>query len=509
MRGSVRKRGDTWTWYLWEPDPLSGKPRQRSKGGYRTKRACQDGLTEALARLREGTFVQPSPRMLRAFLVDEWLPAVRPPRVRPSTWASYRMAVERHLVPGLGGVVLQGLTPAHLTAFYRALLDGGRQDGRGGLAPKTVRNVHGVLHAALRDAVRWGYLARNVADTADLPKGMTPEMRVWSPEQLRAFLAHVRTDELYAAWVLFATTGMRRGEVAGLRWTDVDLDAGRASPRRPRVVVNYEVHVSEPKTAKGRRSLALDPATVAALREHRARQAEQRLAVGPRWQDSGLVFTWPDGRPVHPQRFSKWFEQHARAAGLPRIRLHDVRHSYATAALAAGIPAKVVSERLGHATIAITMDTYSHVLPGLDELAAGTVARLILGDDDQPPPRPIDKPLTTGRKAPSRGREVKRGRAGQKGASGGFEPPRPKGHRGVSPAPHQDWLARVSYTTCDCRSDQGRFVDGLSGSSTPAAQDLPSRDGRQLCYPAVRVLRTAEASTRCAQGPPSWSRCCS
>jgi integrase len=265
-----------------------------------------------------------------------------------------------------------------------------------------------VLHAALRDAARWGYLARNVADTADLPKGSTPEMRVWSPEQLRAFLAHVRAflahmraDPLYAAWMLFATTGMRRGEVAGLRWADVDLDAGRVSPRRPRVVVNYEVVVSEPKTAKGRRSLALDPATVAALREHRARQAEQRLAVGPRWQDSGLVFTWPDGRAVHPQRFSNWFEQHARAAGLPRIRLHDVRHSYATAALAAGIPAKVVSERLGHATIAITMDTYSHVLPGLDEHAAGTVARLILGDDDQPPARPIDKPLTTGPKAPT------------------------------------------------------------------------------------------------------------
>jgi hypothetical protein len=222
--------------------------------------------------------------------------------------------------------------------------------------------------------------------------------------------------------MLFTTTGMRRGEVAGLRWTDVDLDTGRASPRRPRVVVNYDVVVSEPKTAKGRRSLALDPATVAALREHRTRQVEQRLAVGPRWQDSGLVFTWPDGRAIHPQRFSNWFEQHTRAAGLPRIRLHDVRHSYATAALAAGIPAKIVSERLGHATIAITMDTYSHVLPGLDELVAGTVARLILGDEP-PPSRPIDTPLTTGRKAPSRGEEVTREPAGQRGASGGSRTP--------------------------------------------------------------------------------------
>src|SRR4029450_9273911 len=127
---------------------------------------------------------------------------------------------------------------------------------------------------------------------------------------------------------------------------------------------NYDVVVSEPKTGKGRRSLALDPATVAALREHRTRQAEHGLAVGPGWQEVGLVFTWPDGRPIHPQRFSNWFEQHTRAAGLPRIRLHDVRHSYGTAALAAGVPAKVVSERLGHSAVAITMDTYSHVLPG-------------------------------------------------------------------------------------------------------------------------------------------------
>jgi integrase len=270
MRGSVRKRGSTYTWYLFTLDPVTGQRRQHSKGGYRTKKECQAALNDALAALRIGTFVESSKRTVASYLLDEWLPAMQPPRVRPSTWLSYQRNLERHVIPALGTIELQRLTPAHLTGFYRSLLTGGRLDGRGGLSAKSVKNIHGALHPALKDAVRWGYVARNVADAADPPKVITPEMQVWSPAQLRTFLTHVRDDRLYAAWMLFATTGMRRGEVAGLRWVDVDLTAGRVTPRKPRVEVNYKVHVSEPKTAKGKRSLALDPTTAAALREHRA-----------------------------------------------------------------------------------------------------------------------------------------------------------------------------------------------------------------------------------------------
>ena len=172
---------------------------------------------------------------------------------------------------------------------------------------------------------------------------------------------------------------MRRGEVLGLRWSDVNLDVARVSVVRTLVVVGHEVLVSEPKTAKGRRSVALDPATVAALRNHRRAQRKERLSFGEGWNDEQLVFTLEDGTRIHPTRFSAWFSQHARRAGLPVIRLHDLRHSYATAALSAGIPAKAVSERLGHANVSITLDTYSHVLPSLQEDAASAVAALILG----------------------------------------------------------------------------------------------------------------------------------
>jgi integrase len=394
MRGSIRKRGSTYTYWLdIGRDPATGKRRQRTKGGFRTKRECQAALNEAIAAVQGGTFVEPSKRTVRSFLLEEWLPAVQVANLRPGTWENYRIHVQAHIVPALGTVERQRLSPAQLNAFYRYLLAEAGKLGQG-LAPKTVRNIHNILHRALKDAVRWGYLVRNVAEAADPPKGKSAEMRVWSPDQLRAFLEHVREDHLYAFWLLIATTGMRRGELAGLRWADVDLDAGRLSVRQPRVVVANQPQASEPKTTRGRRSLALDPVTVSALRRHRARQLEHKLAVGARYQDSGLVFTWLDGSPIHPLRFSRSFEQHARRAGLPKIRLHDLRHSYASAALAAGVPAKVISERLGHATIAVTMDIYSHVLPGLDREAADTVARLILGGGSE---ASVSKPLASGR----------------------------------------------------------------------------------------------------------------
>jgi integrase len=237
MRGSIRKRGSTYTYWLdVGPDPVTGKRRQRTKGGYWTKRECQTALNEAIVAVQGGTFVEPSKRTVRSFLLDEWLPAVQVANLRPGTWENYRIHVQAHIIPALGTVELQRLSPAQLNAFYRHLLTEAGKDGRG-LASKTVRNIHNILHRALKDAVRWGYLVRNVADAADPPKGKSAEMRVWSPAQLRAFLDFVREDDLYAGWLLITTTGMRRGELAGLRWADVDLEGGRLSVRQPRVVV--------------------------------------------------------------------------------------------------------------------------------------------------------------------------------------------------------------------------------------------------------------------------------
>jgi hypothetical protein len=213
MRGSIRKRGSTYTYWLdVGPDPVTGKRRQRTKGGFRTKRECQVALNAAIAAVQGGTFVEPSRRTVGSFLLDEWLPAVQMANLRSATWENYRIHVQAHIVPALGTVELQRLSPAQLNAFYRHLLTAGGKDGQG-LASKTVRNIHNILHRALKDAVRWGLLLRNVADAADPPKGKSAEMRVWSPDQLRVFLEWVREDDLYAAWLLVTTTGMRRGEL--------------------------------------------------------------------------------------------------------------------------------------------------------------------------------------------------------------------------------------------------------------------------------------------------------
>ena len=383
MQGHVRKRGARW--YFWvelERGP-DGKRRQKSVGGFPTRRAAEDALEELRGEVRRGEYVERSPVTLTAFLTDEWLPARRAV-IRATTWDHYRRIVEAYVAPTIGARPLSDLSPGHLNALYADLLQGGRRQLKRGspakpLSARSVRHVHTMLHKALNDAVRWGHLARNPADRADPPKPATPEMKAWSPEQLRVFLAHVEGDRLDAAWLLMATTGMRRGEVLGLRWSEVDLAHKRLAVLRAHVLANRQLVVSEPKTAKGRRTVALDEVTVAALQRHRRHQLEERLAAGEGWVDTGLLVTHLDGTAVDPRLFSSWFRQHARDAGLPHIRLHDVRHSYATAALAAGVPTKVVSERLGHASIAITLDTYSHVLPNMQAEAAEQVARLILG----------------------------------------------------------------------------------------------------------------------------------
>jgi integrase len=330
-------------------------------------------MNQAMAAFHQGRHVQRTKRTVEDF-VNEWHSAVRS-ALHPSTWVNYRNYLDADVIPVIGATPLQDLDAVRLNLLYGHLLEHGRVKSKGGLSPKTVQNVHRMLHRAMRDAVKWGQLPRNYAEDAEPPRAPRPRPKVWTPEQLGEFVHRVRDDRFYAPWLLVATTGLRRGELAGLQRHDIDFRTRMISPSTPRVVVSGRAVESEAKTRSGIRNLALDPVTLEALRDYIVTWDTEREALG---QDTDLLFVWSNGRPLHPDTITALFHQHCERAGLPRIRLHDVRHSYATAALKAGIPAKVISERLGHATAAFTLQTYTHVIPGMDQMAAEAIARMIL-----------------------------------------------------------------------------------------------------------------------------------
>jgi integrase len=283
MRGTVIKRGSTYSVVLDLGRGPDGRRVRKWHSGYRTKKDAEQAQAELLNALGRGAYVGPSKRTTGPFLREDWLPGLRA-QVRPTTWAEHHSKVEVHLVPALGHVPLQQLTPGHLNALYADLLERG-------LSARTVLHVHASIRRALADATRWGLIPRNVALLASPPRPDRPELRVWTAQELRAFLAYVQGDRLYALWLLAASTGMRRGELLGVQWPDVDIGRARVGVRRSLVTVGHQVVVSEPKTPKGRRSVALDPATVATLKAWRKHQAAERLAWGPAWTDAGLVFT--------------------------------------------------------------------------------------------------------------------------------------------------------------------------------------------------------------------------
>jgi integrase/predicted RNA-binding Zn-ribbon protein involved in translation (DUF1610 family) len=352
--------------------------RRQTKAGFGSRKEAQTALNKVLTAVAESTYVAPSKETLEQFLTDEWLPAIEA-TVRLTTYRSYVQHVRWHIAAHLGEVALQSLTGAQINALYAILARRGRRSGEAGLSAQTIRHVHAVLHRALRDAVRWGLISRNPIESADPPRvSSAREMHTWNPEQLEAFLTFTEADRLHALWQLLALSGMRRGEACGLRWSDCDLEQGRIAVCRALVPVARTVLVTEPKTARGKRSIALDERTVAVLRAHAQQQASEReRAEG--WTDAGLVFTGRDGRALPPNSVSRCFVRAVKRAKLPEIRLHDLRHTHATLALRAGIHPKVVSERLGHATVAITLDTYSHAIPALQEEAASRIAGLVFG----------------------------------------------------------------------------------------------------------------------------------
>lgn len=377
MNGHVTKKGDRYYVVLeLGVDPVTGKRRRKWHSGYDRKKDATQELSRLVTQVHEGTYVEPTRETFGEYLT-RWLPTIKT-TVRANTFEGYRGAVEIHLVPGLGALPLRQLDRTAFSTFYAQLGESGRKDGKG-LSPRSIRLVHVTAHKALADAVKDGLIFRNPTEGAAVPASVRSATPSWTAEQVRTFLDSVRDDRLFAAFQTLAMTGMRRSELLGLRWADVDLDGGTLSVRQVVGLDRYRPFLAEPKTAKSRRVIALDAGTVAALKAHRRAQLEERVAAGPAWERSDLVFTGLDGSILHPQTLSGRFERAAKNAGLPPIGIHGLRHSHASMGLAAGVPLVIMSERLGHSSTAITGDVYSHSLPAQHQAAADQVAGLIGG----------------------------------------------------------------------------------------------------------------------------------
>jgi integrase len=356
--GSIYQRSDG----RWVGSVSVGKGKRKYLYG-KTRREVAEKLKKALAEQQQGLPLANEKQTVDQYL-QRWLEDSARPTVRAGTFESYQRLIRLHVRPHIGKVPLARLTAQDLSRLYRTLLDHG-------LAPRSVQYVHAVLHRALGQALRWNLIARNPAELVDAPRPKRKEIAPLTPDQAKALLDAARGDRLEALYVVALTSGLRLGELLALRWADLDGERGELHVRRTLVRTQAGLSFNEPKTAKGRRTVRLPSFAVAALREHRARQLEERLRIGPAWDGQDLIFPNEVGRPIDRQNLiRRSFKKLLQKAGLPDVRFHDLRHTAATLLLRLGEHPKVVQERLGHSTISVTMDVYSHVLPDMQRQAA-------------------------------------------------------------------------------------------------------------------------------------------
>ena len=377
MQGSIQKRtgksGVRWSVVYDEPTP-DGHRRQRRKT-FKTRRDAEAFLARTVSTIDAGGYVRPSTETVGAYLT-QWLDETAA-AVKPCTVHTYAGVVARHLMPDLGAIPLARLSARDVQALYARLL------GRG-LSPSSVRLAHAVLHRALDRAVALRLVVTNATDAAKQPRAGRSTVRTLSADEGRAFLAASIADDLAAIWLLAMHTQMRQGELIALRWQDVDLVRGVVVVRQTRTRdATGKQAFGDPKSLHGRRSITLGAETIAALRAHRTGQLERRLRLGPVWSDDDAVFDRGDGRPVAVRTLHTRFKRLLVEAGVPEIRFHDLRHTGATLMIASGVPAKVVSERLGHANISITLGLYAHVQEGMQRDAADRLEEMFQPARDQ------------------------------------------------------------------------------------------------------------------------------
>ncbi len=348
--GSVYQRKDgRWVVEIFHEDNT------RKQYYVKSKKEGLEKLRQAISEREQGTLANGPHLTLKQYL-EIWLEEVSKPAIRLSSYVKYRKLINGYIIPALGHVQLQKLTPRQVQHLYNQKLSDG-------LAPKTINSIHGVLHRALDNAVKWNYVSRNICDLVSPPRMVRSEIRPLTLEQAHKLLEVVRGDRLEVLLTLALTTGMRRGELLALRWSDIDFKSGSLNVHRTvDFLAKYGYIETEPKTAAGRRKITLPQFVIEMLLLHREQQLEVKVKLGDTWEERNLVFTGLQGGYLNPRYLIKLLNKLVSNAGLPHMRFHDLRHSAATLLLSMGVNPKVIQEILGHSHISMTLGTYSHVL---------------------------------------------------------------------------------------------------------------------------------------------------
>jgi integrase len=385
MKGSIKRLGDSTFFLRFEVgiNPANGKRIQKSQVFHGNSKQADAKLTELLNQVNKGTYIVPGKETVAAFL-GRFLEDYVRPNLSPRTAEGYETVIKQHLNPKLGHIKMTTLKPADIQKYYSDLIASGRCNGRGGLNPLTARHHHMILHRALSIAVKWGLIYRNPADAVDPPRYNRAEMHTMNEDGIRVILETAKGTDYYPIFYLAIFTGMRRSELLAIKWADVDLLMGQVS-------VNKSLHqlhdgsfaFREPKSARGRRNIALTPTTIQVLKTHLENRIEEQKFFGRKVGDTDLVFSHADKSPMLPGSVTQAWRKMAAKSGLTGIRLHDARHTHASLLLKQGVHPKIVQERLGHATIATTLDIYSHVAPGLQEAAARKFDEIAAPDDEK------------------------------------------------------------------------------------------------------------------------------
>ena len=386
-KGSVRefKKGLYQGRVLLGYDPKTGKEIRPVVYG-KSEREAWRKLDQIIARHENGQALKDSKIKFGDWLAL-WLENHVKVRSRLTTWENYKWVADTHIIPEVGTVPIKNLRPHHLQELYRQKFESGRGDKKGGLSARTIQLIHRICHAALEQAVREDLIIKNVARVVSLPKRQRKEIRPMTEEQVKIFLQANKDEPMFAAFFLLVSTGMRRGEVLGLRWSDLDLDKKTVYVQRSWVKSQTQsAKFSEPKTAMSRRVIPLTAEAVEVLLRHLDKQniiKKENADEDKKYIDQDLVFCRSDGDPLYPGTLNTYLGKALKKAGLPKFRMHDIRHTFASLMIARGVPIKVVQELLGHTTIQMTLDTYTHVLPGMKEDAMDRLQTVFTAMDPQ------------------------------------------------------------------------------------------------------------------------------